>query len=210
MPLPSDASLLLRGFLLGFSIAAPVGPIGVLCIRRTLAQGWVAGLVSGLGAATADAIYGSIAAFGLTAISAILVSRQSWLRAFGGLFLCFLGVKTLLARPPQDEPAPPAQKMRLGSAYLSTFALTLTNPLTILFFVGIFASLGLGTGGSPARPGLVVIGVFLGSASWWLVLSSVTSLLRGKVSGTGLLWVNRISGLIIIAFGVTALLSLVS
>jgi threonine/homoserine/homoserine lactone efflux protein len=208
MPYPPDTGILFRGFLLGFSIAAPVGPIGVLCIRRTLAQGLAAGLVSGLGAATADAIYGSIAAFGVTAVSTVLVSQQSLLRVFGGLFLCYLGFRTLIARPTPAGPEPATERVRLPNAYLSTFILTLTNPLTILFFAGVFAAMGLGAReGNYTGSALLVLGVFTGSASWWLALSSVTSLARGKVSQRGLLWVNRISGVVIIGFGVVALAS---
>src|SRR5512140_2506793 len=97
------AALFLRGLLIGFSIAAPVGPIGVLCIRRTLANGRVSGLVTGLGAATADGLYGCVAGFGLTFISSLLIDQQMWLRLFGGLFLCYLGLKTLLSKPAQQE-----------------------------------------------------------------------------------------------------------
>src|SRR5215212_10024460 len=125
-----DTSLLLKGLLIGFSIAAPVGPIGVLCIRRTLAQGRAAGLVSGLGAASADAVYGCIAGFGLTFISGLLISQQGWLRLIGGGFLLYLGIKTLLSRP-AEQPAS-AGGTGLARAYASTQLLTLTNPATIL------------------------------------------------------------------------------
>ena len=137
-------ALILRGFILGLAIAAPVGPIGVLCIRRTLAQGRLFGFVSGLGAATADALYGCVAAFGLTAISALLVRQQDLLRLLGGLFLCYLGVRTLLARPTDQSAA--AEGQGLGGAYFSTLLLTLTNPITILSFVAVFAGLGVGGG----------------------------------------------------------------
>src|SRR5262245_23551445 len=171
-----DASLLLRGLLIGFSIAAPVGPIGVLCIRRTLADGRLAGLVSGLGAATADAFYGCVAAFGLTAVSGFLISQQTWLRLFGGLFLCYLGIRTLLAAP-AEKPAiatgrRPSPGRGLLAAYTSTFALTVANPATILSFAAIFAGMGAGiTSRSYASAALLVSGVFLGSALWWLLLS---------------------------------------
>jgi threonine/homoserine/homoserine lactone efflux protein len=197
-----DTNLLLRGGLIGLSVAAPVGPIGVLCIRRTLAEGRAYGLVSGLGAATADAVYGCIAAFGLTFIAAALVSHQAWLRLIGGLFLCYLGVKTLLARPAQQ--AAPSDGGGLWGAYASTFFLTLTNPVTILAFAAIFAGFGLASGGYDSA-GLLVLGVFLGSACWWLLLSSVVSLFRTRFSPSGLRWVNRISGTIIVGFGVVAL-----
>jgi threonine/homoserine/homoserine lactone efflux protein len=199
-----DYSLFFRGLVLGFSIAAPVGPIGVLCIRRTLADGQIAGLVSGLGAATADGMYGCVAGFGLTFISSALIDQQMWLRLFGGLFLCYLGVKTLLSRP--AEQAAEANKSGLLGAYASTFLLTLTNPLTILSFAAIFAGLGLATvGGGYASALILVLGVFLGSALWWLVLSGGVGLFRDKFNSQGLLWVNRISGVIITVFGMAAL-----
>jgi len=130
----------LSGLAIGFSIAAPVGPIGVLCVRRTLVEGRTSGFVSGLGAASADAIYGSIAAFGLTLISNFLITQQVWLRLIGGLFLCCLGLKTLLAKP--AEQAATAKGNGLIGAYVSTFFLTLTNPMTIISFAAIFAGLG--------------------------------------------------------------------
>jgi threonine/homoserine/homoserine lactone efflux protein len=199
-----DYALFLRGLLIGFSIAAPVGPIGVLCIRRTLADGQISGLISGLGAATADAMYGCIAGFGLTFISSFLVGQQLWLRLIGGLFLCYLGIKTLLSKPAQKE-AMINQSGMLG-AYLSTFLLTVTNPLTILSFAAIFAGLGLAnTSGSYVSAVILVLGVFLGSAIWWLLLSAGVGLFRTKFNTTGLSWVNRISGVVITIFGIIAL-----
>jgi threonine/homoserine/homoserine lactone efflux protein len=198
---------LLKGIIIGFSIAAPVGPIGVLCIRRTLAQGRGAGLASGLGAASADAMYGCIAGFGLTFISGFLVGQQFWLRLIGGLFLCYLGVRTLLARP--AESAAPAGNNGLLGAYFSTLFLTLTNPVTILAFAAIFAGLGIaGAVGGYGSAAILVLGVFLGSALWWLILSGGVSLLRTELTQARLSWVNRLSGLVIIGFGVAALLSL--
>lgn len=209
-----DILILIRGIVLGFSIAAPVGPIGVLCIRRTLAEGRAGGLVSGLGAATADAIYGAIAAFGLTVISNLLVGGQFGLRLAGGAFLLYLGARTFFA-PPADRAAEAGGHGLLG-AYASTFVLTLTNPLTILSFAAIFAGFGLGTeraGLTPAPtldwipPATLVLGVFLGSALWWLLLSGGVSLLRDRFDARARRWVNRLSGAIIAAFGVVALLS---
>jgi threonine/homoserine/homoserine lactone efflux protein len=181
-------------------------------------------MVSGLGAATADAIYGLIAAFGLTYISALLISQQSWIRLVGGLFLLFLGAKTLRApvveRPSQSRGvataasagtlAQPTGRGLLAN-YASTFLLTLTNPMTILSFAAIFAGLGVGATSNGYGPAAVlVLGVFLGSALWWLALSTAVSLLRSRVSLRGLRWVNRVSGLIILGFGLVALASLVS
>jgi len=202
-----DIAFFIRGVIIGFSIAAPVGPIGVLCMRRTLVGGRAAGLLSGLGAATADAVYGSIAGFGLTFISNFLVSQQGWLRLTGGAFLCYLGVKTILARP--AEQAATTNEHGLLAAYASTFFLTLTNPMTILSFAGIFAGLGLTrTGGNYASAGSLVSGVFLGSGLWWFLLSGGVGLFRSRFDAHRLRWVNRISGIIIAGFGVAALLSL--
>ena len=197
----------LRGLIIGFSIAAPVGPIGVLCIRRTLAEGRISGLVSGIGAATADAIYGCVAGFGLTFISNTLIGQQLWIRLIGGLFLCYLGLKTFFARPAKQ--VAPIEGRGLTAAYASTFVLTLTNPLTILSFAAIFAGLGVASAeGNYLSAGVLVLGVFMGSALWWLMLSCGVGLFREKLNTTGLRWVNRISGAIILGFGVVALLSL--
>jgi len=158
-----DMRFFLKGLLLGFSIAAPVGPIGVLCIRRTLAEGRASGLVSGLGAATADAVYGCVAAFGLTLISNLILGLRTWLNLAGGAFLCYLGARTFLAKPAEE--AAPAVDSGLVRAYLTTFALTLTNPMTILSFAATFA--GLGLAGEPGGYGAslaLVCGVFTGSA----------------------------------------------
>lgn len=205
--LSMDYPLFFRGLVIGFSIAAPVGPIGVLCIRRTLADGQIAGLVSGLGAATADAFYGCVAGFGLTFISSLLIDQQMWMRLVGGLFLLYLGIKTLLSRP--AEQAAKTTGNGLLSAYASTFLLTVTNPLTILSFAAIFAGLGLtNTTGSYASALILVLGVFLGSASWWLLLSGGVGLFRDKFNTQGMVWVNRISGVMITAFGAVALVGL--
>ncbi len=202
-----DVTYLLRGFVIGFAIAAPVGPIGVLCIRRSLAEGRAAGLVTGLGAATADAIYGSVAAFGLTFISGILIGQQQWIRLIGGLFLCYLGIRTFMAKPAAKPSS--AEETSLAGAYVSTFFLTLTNPMTILSFAAVFAGLGIGSAaGNYLSAALLVLGVFLGSGLWWLLLSGGVSLFRTKLKPRALGWVNTISGIIILGFGATAILSL--
>ena len=201
-----DFSLLLKGLIIGFSIAATVGPIGVLCIRRTLIEGRLSGLVSGLGAATADAIYGAIAGFGLTFISNFLVDQQTWLRLIGGLFLIYLGFKTFL-RKPKDQ-VPFDKRKKLIGAYGSTLFLTLTNPMTIISFVAIFAGLDLAIeGGNYLSAFILVLGVFLGSALWWLLLSCSVGLFREKFNLAALKWVNRISGVIIASFGLYVFLS---
>jgi threonine/homoserine/homoserine lactone efflux protein len=201
-----DASLFLRGLILGFSIAAPVGPIGVLCIRRTLAHGRAAGFVSGLGAASADALFGCVTAFGLTAISSFLVTQQSALRIVGGLFLVYLGVSTFRSKPAEQSAV--VAEGGLLSAYGSTLLLTLTNPMTILAFAAMFSALGPG-GSSSVLTGaaMIVPGVFFGSAAWWLLLSGAVSLLRAQIDAPKLVWTNRISGIIIAVFGILAVMS---
>lgn len=204
-----DNSFLLRGLIMGFSIAAPVGPIGVLCIRRTLTEGQRAGLLTGLGAVSADAIYGCIAGFGLVFISDILVNQQIWLRLGGGVFLCYLGIRTFLATPQQQSTSTKGHGL-LG-AYVSTFLLTLTNPMTIMSFAAIFAGLGVGNGGGNyASAEQLVVGVFAGSALWWVILSSTMNLFRREFSSKSLRWVNRISGSVVTGFGLLALLGLLS
>lgn len=203
---PMYVRLLLRGLLIGFSIAAPVGPIGVLCVRRTLAEGRSYGLASGLGAATADAFYGCVAGFGLTFISDILVGHQTWIRLIGGLFLCYLGVRAVLTKP-AEQPASVGGK-GLAGAYASTLLLTFTNPMTILSFAAILAGLGIAeTGGDYGAAGILVLGVFAGSALWWFILSSGVSLLRERFTPRALRWVNVASGAVVLGFGLFALLS---
>jgi len=198
----------LKGLIIGFVIAAPVGPIGVLCARRTLMHGRRAGFYSGMGAATADAIYGFIAAFGLTFISAFLIDHQFSLRLIGGGLLFYLGIKAFIARPVKKTDLPRSARHYAG-LYTSTFFLTLTNPMTILSFAAVFAGFGLaGTMGSVLSAAVLIVGVFLGSGLWWLFLVGDFRIYRKRFHTHQLVWINRITGTIIIASGVLALLSL--
>lgn len=195
---------LLKGIAFGLSVAAPVGPIGLLCIRRTLQQGQLIGLVSGLGAATADGFYGCVAGLGLTVVSDMLVNQGRWLGIVGGLFLCYLGITTFLAKP--STTASEVSGRGLVGAYSSTLLLTLTNPTTILTFIAVFAGLGIADPGqSRGAALLLVVGVFLGSALWWLTLSWGVNLLRSRLQPHHLRWLNRVAGVVIFAFGVVAL-----
>jgi threonine/homoserine/homoserine lactone efflux protein len=202
----------LKGLLIGFSIAAPVGPIGVLTIKRTLTEGRMSGFVTGLGAAFADTVYGSVAGFGLTAISSFLLAQQLWLKLGGGFFLLYLGISSFFKKPKSEVVR---EDMDHGNGYIgnlvSTFLLTLTNPTTILSFIAIFAGLGLGavnTAQNGYQSSLaLVLGVFIGSALWWLILSYVISIFKSKINEAGLIWINRISGIVIVSFGIWALLS---
>lgn len=194
-----DPLFFARGVVLGFTIAAAVGPISLLTIRRTLAYGRIYGLASGLGVALADATYGGIAAFGLTAVTSILVGGRFVLGIVGGLFLLVLAWRTMTSRP--DAVAVADDRPGLVGAFISIFGLTMTNPMTILSFAAIFAGLGVvGRGGSDAA--LLTLGVFCGSASWWLILTWVVSVLRTRVTGGGLTWVNRVSGVVLLGVAI--------
>lgn len=202
-----DLSFFIKGLIFGFSIAAPVGPIGILCIRRTLAHGWAAGLLTGLGAATADACYGCVAGFGLAGISGFLVGQQAWIQLFGGLFLCWLGLRAFLSGIDERGAAQSSGAAAMG--YLSALFLTLTNPMTILSFAAVFAGMGLGRAASgPIAAGGLVAGVFAGSMAWWTVLSSVTSLLNGRMNATAMRWINRFSGAVLVGFGLIVVIGL--
>jgi threonine/homoserine/homoserine lactone efflux protein len=197
----------LKGLLIGFSIAAPVGPIGILCIQRTLNHGFRSGLLSGLGAATADAGYGCIAAFSMTALLGTLTSLNGPFRLIGGVYLCYLGWRAFRT--------PPAERMRSSPisgqlrAYLSTLVLTATNPMTILSFAAIFAGFGIGRQGTEYLPAAVMVaGVFWGSILWWLLLSGGTALIRRRLTHGLLRRVNRLSGLFITGMGLFVLTGL--
>jgi threonine/homoserine/homoserine lactone efflux protein len=200
---------LLKGMLVGVIIAVPTGPVGVLCIRRTILHGRLAGFVSGLGAASADAVFGIIAGFGLTFVSDILLGFQDWLRLGGAAFLLYVGITALRA-----DPLAGSRKQRdpetLLADYASTFALTITNPITILAFLAIFAAIGFsGTEATLAAAASLVLGVWLGSLLWWAGLAFGAGLLRMNFQRHHLVWISRGSGGILVLSGVGLLGSLV-
>lgn len=195
--------LLIQGALSGFAIAAPVGPINVLCIRRTLADGFGRGLASGLGAAVADTLFGAVAAFGVASVMTFLTRWEGLLSLVGGIVLMVLGVRGLFVVPPADDGR--GSGVGLVGAFASTFGMTIANPMTVLSFLAVFAAIGIGWTGVGAATALVV-GVFLGSAAWWLGLSSVVTAIRHALSEQTLLWINRGAAVAILAFGAWALL----
>nr|WP_255665869.1 LysE family transporter [Haladaptatus sp. DYF46] len=217
---------MVRGIVLGFSIAAPVGPIGVLCIQRTLSNGRRSGFVSGLGAASADAVYGSIAGFGITALSATLLAHRTSIHLGGGLLLVYFGVRSFRGEPaarastatpeltvstdssePRTADVSPAGGRTLVREYGSTFLLTITNPMTLLAFIGIFTGLGIGTSGEYLDAVALVGGVFLGSALWWFALSTGVSRFRTQFSRSHVYRVSQLAGVVIVGFGFVALWS---
>jgi threonine/homoserine/homoserine lactone efflux protein len=202
--------IFIKGLVVGFVIAAPVGPIGILCARRTLTHGRRAGFLSGMGATTADVLYGLIAAFGLTFISGFVQNYQFWPRLAGGAILCFLGIKTFIEKPQRKSFFSMKKKKPHDGMYTSTFFLTLTNPMTIFSFAAVFAGFGIaGTGGSILSAAVLILGVFLGSVLWWLFLVGVFSVFKRRFKRHELQWINRIAGLIITGFGAFALASLI-
>ncbi len=192
-------SVLIKGLIVGFLIAAPVGPINVLCIRRTIMHGRLVGFVSGLGAAVADTFYGAIAAFGLSFVYTLLLTERVWIGLAGTALLVVIGIRTLLAEPPRPkaEPDPP----NLIGDFTSTFFLTLTNPVTILSFIAAFSAFGIeGNEQIDLRDWFLLLGVFAGSALWWLIITTCAGLFHGRFAEETLHWGNRIAGVIILAF----------
>ncbi|WP_235586946.1 LysE family translocator [Ferroacidibacillus organovorans] len=190
------------------SIAAPVGPIGLLCIQRTVIQGRAFGFVSGLGAATADAVYGSVAGFGIDLVSHFLIHQRIWIHLIGGALLLLLGIRGLFTRSAEQAAPTKNTVRRIWWSYLSTFLLTITNPVTILSFVAVFAALGVANSSQEyVSATFIVVGVFLGSALWWLFLSGIAGWLRGKLNRAVLLWVSRLSAVVIIGFGIFGIVS---
>jgi len=200
-----DPALTLRGFILGFTIAAAVGPISLLVIRRTLAEGRLYGLVSGLGVATADATYGAIAAFGLSAVTDVLVNARQVLGLVGGVFLLWLAWQTVRSAPTVAATVT-ARRGGYAGAYLSILGLTMANPMTILSFGALFAGLGV-TSGATGDAALVVLGVLLGSTAWWVALTTIIGTLRTRVTPVWIHRINLVSGVVIGAFAIVAIAS---
>jgi len=200
-------SLLFRGALIGFSIAAPIGPIGILCIQRTLKDNVWFGMLVGLGASIANILYGSIAGFGLTALSDYLVSHHKMIQIIGGIFLCYLGIhiifnKYFRQKIPQVKKLP---KTNVIKTVLSSCVLTMASPMTIILFLGVFAGIGIGT----THPDnihacILLLGLFLGSMLWWIILSGLTAYFKKKLNSKILLAVNYLSAVIILTIGILA------
>jgi threonine/homoserine/homoserine lactone efflux protein len=195
-------SIFIKSLIIGLSIAAPVGPIGLLCVQRSLIGGWRIGFATGLGAATADGIYGLIGALGVSVFIASLTETRPWLSLLGGLFLCYLGIKAAFSVPSSGDTT--GKKTSAVRSYSSTLLLTMSNPMTVLSFIAIFAALGAGIKPADGYGAilLVVSGVFIGSAAWWLALSGSVSLIRKRISEKLMRVINHLSGAVVLGFGV--------
>ena len=198
----------LKGIAVGFVIAAPVGPVGMMCIHRTIADGKKFGFVTGLGAAIADTLYGCIAAFGLGFLAAELINYQMPRRGFGGVVLCVIGIRALSNRRTPNPAAP--KRDQLFRIFVSTFFITVTNPLTILSFVAIFAAIGIAEVREQMGWGIALVaGVFIGSAAWWALLTSIAGIFHKRLDDITAIWVGRFSGVVILGFGLVLLASLI-
>lgn len=199
-------ALFVRTFVIGVAVAAPVGAMGVLCIQRTLAHGARAGLATGAGIATADGLYAALAAFGIAAVSQALVALQAPLRIGGGVVLLWLGWRAI-ATPPAHDGAKTPETTQLGKLYVSAVGLTLTNPMTIMAFAAVFATVGLAAQPSLHTAVVATVGVASGSLTWWIVLVVGTAIARHTTSGALLTRVNRVSGAVIAGFGLVAIVT---
>jgi threonine/homoserine/homoserine lactone efflux protein len=199
----------LKGIVVGVVIAVPVGPVGVMCVRRTILDGKLAGFMSGLGAATADAVFGVIAGFGLTAVSDWLIDYQQWLRVVGGCYLLYIGASAFAAEPPRELESESCPEGLLRD-FLSTFVLAVTNPITVLAFLGIFAAIGLGgTQATFGHAAILVLGVWIGSLLWWLMLSFGVGHFRHSIEPRHFAWISRGSGAILFLSGAALLTTLI-
>jgi len=194
---------LLKGISVGFAVAAPVGPIGILCIRRTLNDGRVAGIACGLGAAVADATYGMIVAGGLAA-TGLLLSYAGVLQVGGGVLIAVLGglsIRAFYSKNSQGRVEQASKKGGWFSAFSTTFALTLSNPMTILVFVGLIAGLGASSNSGPFAPYWLVLGIFVGSCLWWLFLVQVALVAKNRLNLSMMRWLDLISGVVLLVWG---------
>lgn len=202
-----ELSPFLQGIIIGLTLAVPVGPISLLCIRRAVADGRLHGIVSGLGVATADSLYAAVAVLGLTVISGFIIAQQNFFRAITGLVLIGVGAKVFLSLP--KEPVENGGHEPYSRNYLSMLAITLANPLTILFFIVILPGFGIVIGGtSPITSLEFVIGIFSGSVLWWVILCGAIASVRSRFNVKNLRLINRISGALIVLFGIGTLLLL--
>ncbi len=201
---------LLNGIIFGLVLAAPVGPVGVLCVNRTLTEGRLHGLLSGLGAAIADSVYGAVAAFGISSVTTWVEQHQRGLALVGGILLIVLAIKSFATkpRPPSDRLARRIHTESLTQDVMSTFALAITNPVTLLAFAGLIATFGSTGLRGPASEIMLTLGVFVGSAAWWFALSGGASAFRRYMNGGFQRWANRASSVVLLGFGFYALIGI--
>lgn len=198
----------LKGMAAGFVVAAPVGPVAAMCVRRTLVRGAISGYATGLGAALADTLYGVIAAYGISFLATIIFENEFWFRLIGGLVLCVMAVKTVFSGP--AEMRAPSSNGLLGD-FLSALVVTGTNPITVVAFGVVFTTIGVATAGEKLDwAEALIAGVFVGSALWWATLTGIATLFRSALNGSGLRWINRISAGVILLCGILMLIGAIA
>ncbi len=196
----------IQGLLIGITMAAPIGPISILCIRRSISKGHHAGLATALGVALADGFYAVVAAFGLTAISSFLINQKEYLYLGGGILFLFLGYKAFTS-PPIDIAQPIKTKGFITTA-IQTMLITLTNPMTIVIFIAAFAALGfVPSQHTWFQAFSLCLGVFFGSLLWYLMLSTIVAHLRTKMTPYFLTFINKISGILLTGAGIFFILN---
>lgn len=196
-------SLFLQGSLIGFSMAIPVGPVGMLCIQHALRRGLAGGLIAGLGAALADAVYGGMAGFGVSLLSHVITSYQIWFQLMGAVILSILGIRIFKSHPSELETS--KSSFSCSRIFFSTFALTLTNPLTLLCFAAVYTSFGITPSDEAIMPGLMLsLGIMLGAGLWWMLLSMTVAFIGKKYQIASIPLFNRISGGVLTGFGCLA------
>ena len=199
-----DLALPIRGLAAGLIIAAPVGPVNLLCIRRALEKGWKSGMVSGLGAALADMMYGAIAGLGINLVLQFLIREEFWIRMIGGIFLTGIGV-VYYRKPPRSLGAG-EDSSSANSDLISAFILNATNPTTVLSFLVVLAALGVGRQGSLWQAAALLSGIFFGSMIWWTILASAASRLRSRITDRSMGRMNHAAGIAIACFGLVNVL----
>ncbi len=204
-----ENSFFLRGIIIGFLISIPVGPVGIMCIRRALHNGFFSGLISGLGAAIADGFYSILAVFSLTFVSTALLRYHFWFRLIGGLFLIYIGYTIFIAQP-SLEGTPKRKRRSFIKDFISSFFLTIANPVSIFAFAAFFAGFGVGVDEAGYfMSSILVLGVVMGSLLWWILVTGIAALLSSHFNPHSLRLLNKISGAAIAIFGAAALLSLI-
>jgi threonine/homoserine/homoserine lactone efflux protein len=206
-------SLAIEGAAIGFLIAIPVGPAAALCIRRSITVGAMAGYMTGIGAALGDAVFGAAAAFGLSFVEQFVTEREAWLLGIGGIVLMIMGWTTMRHRPRTvGDPVADDREHQVATHFhyaSSSFFITVFNPLTLMAFGAALASRNLaGVGANLPDAALLVAAVFCGALAWWTIICMAAVSLRARFTGTGLLWLNRVAGAVILGFGLLALISL--
>jgi threonine/homoserine/homoserine lactone efflux protein len=199
-----DLELPIRGLAAGLIIAAPVGPVNLLCIRRTLEKGWKSGMVSGLGAALADTLYGAIAGFSITLAIQLLIREEFWIHLVGGIFLMVIGV--VYYRMPSRSLEAGPDVSSVNSDFVSAFLLNVTNPTTVLSFLAVLATLGIGRQRPLWQTSLLVAGIFCGSMIWWTILVSAANRLRSRITDRTVRWMDHVAAIAIGGFGLANVL----